>query len=111
MDSKQDSLIAQTQQITPSSQALVVGINADVLFGIIAFLLITIGSWIILMIRDHRQKTEAALNTKVGIDEFTRAINLILDSNKEQMRGRERFFEWDSRVRQHSKFPGPSNER
>ena len=48
MDSKQDSLIAQTQQITPSSQALVVGINADVLFGIIAFLLITIGSWIIL---------------------------------------------------------------
>jgi hypothetical protein len=96
--------------VTPSSQALVVGINADILFSIIAFLCITLGSWMVLALRDHKAKTEAALKEKVDVSEFNRAVALILDSNKEQMKGRERFFEWDRKVRQRSEFPGPKDD-
>jgi hypothetical protein len=107
------TLLDASQVVTPSSQAMVVGIPAEALLAVIGFLLAVMGGWIILMIRDHKAKTEAELAKKVDRETFTRfeknldeKFEMVLQSNRKQIEGPREFMEWDRRREHLSRYPG-----
>lgn len=111
-------LEAAAAAVQQSSQAMVVGINADVLLAIIGFLLCTVSGWIVLELRDHKAKTEQALADKVSQKELgatkeiiLQRIELILESNQKQMSGQKEFFEWERERRAKSRYPDPNNDK